>query len=85
MRVSYNHNLELVFVKENGSEQSLGNANWSNYTAGDDGVYVKDAWPGIDMIMSLRNGGLETNFSINHALPAYADGKLVLRDQYVAK
>ena len=78
--IAYNRDLELVYIKADGSEQSLGSANWSSYTAGDDGVYVKEAWPGIDIEINMRPGGIKTNFSINHPLPAYADGKLVLRD-----
>ena len=30
--------------------------------------------------MTVRPGGMKTNFTINHALPLYADGKLLLRD-----
>ena len=78
--ISYNRDLELVYITPDGTERSLGAANWTNYTAGDDGVYVKDAWPGIDIEMNLRPGGIKTSFSINHPLPAYASGKLALRD-----
>jgi len=78
--ITYNRELELIYINPDGSEQNLGKANWSNYTAGDDGVSIKDAWPGIDMQMTLSANGLETNFTINHSMPAYASGKLVLRD-----
>ncbi len=78
--ISNNKNLELVYIKPDGREHSLGNANWSNYTAGDNGVIVKGAWPGIDIEMTVKPNGVETNFYINKPLPEYSDGKLVLRD-----
>src|SRR6185436_7777972 len=62
--IEYNNALELVYIKPDGTEQSLGTANWSNYTAGDDGVRVKDAWPGIDIEMGILVNSLKTNFII---------------------
>ena len=76
----FNHNLELVFARPDGSEVSLGAASWASYTAGDDGVYVTNAWPGIDIEMHTSRGAVKTNFYINHAMPEYAAGKLLLRD-----
>ena len=78
--IANNRNLELFYIKPDGTEKSLGNANWKNFTAGDNGVIVKGAWPGIDIEMTVKPNGVETNFYINNALPAYSDGKLVLRD-----
>jgi hypothetical protein len=78
--IEFNNNLELIYVKADGSRQSLGNADWTKYSAGDDGVYVTDAWPGIDIEMFVIRGSVKTNFRINHALPAYAAGKLLVRD-----
>lgn len=76
----FNHNLELIYQQANGSQLSLGAANWANFTAGDDGIYVTNAWPGIDIEMFAFWGGVKTNFVINHALPDYANGKLLVRD-----
>jgi gliding motility-associated-like protein len=78
--ISFNHNLELVYVKPDGTEQPLGAADYSHYTAGDDGVYITNAWPGIDIEMHTLRGAVKTNFLINHAMPAYAGGKLLVRD-----
>ena len=80
---SFNNNLELVYVKADGTEQSLGNANWTNHTAGDEGVYVSNAWSGVDIEMYVIRGAIKTNFLIRHAMPEYADGKLVVRDHLV--
>jgi gliding motility-associated-like protein len=79
-KFSYNNNLELVYVKPDGTEQSLGNANWSNYKAGDNGMYVKNAWPGIDIEITTCRFLNETNFIINAPMPLYANGQLLIRD-----
>ena len=79
-QMKYNNALELVYSKPDGTEVSLGTANWSDRTAGDDGVYVNNAWPGIDIEMHTIRGAIKTNYIINRALPAYADGKLLVRD-----
>lgn len=76
----FNNDLELIYLRPDGMQVSLGKANWSGHTAGDDGVYVKDAWPGIDIEIYAQRGMTKTNFYINHAMPAYADGKLLVRD-----
>ena len=82
--IRFNNNLELIYVKPDGSEMSLGVANWTNHTAGDDGAYVTNAWPGIDIEMHTVRGAVKTSFNINHAMPAYADGKLLIRDHIQA-
>ena len=76
----FNHGLELIYAKPDGTQVSLGTADWTYYTAGDDGVYVTNAWPGIDIEMSVIRNAIKTNFYINHAMPEYADGKLLVRD-----
>lgn len=78
--LKFNNNLELIYVAPDGSETSLGVANWKNHTAGDDGVFVTNAWPGVDMEIYVARGTAKTNFYINHAMPAYASGKLLVRD-----
>ena len=77
---TYNNGLELVYELPDGLQKSLGKANWSNYRAGDDGVYVTDAWDGVDIEMYVIRGAVKTNFIINKALPQYAGGSLLVRD-----
>ncbi len=79
-KVEMNRNLELVYIAPDGTEQSLGIANWGKHTAGVDGAYVPDAWPGVDIEMYVIRGGVKTNYIINQPMPAYAAGKLVVRD-----
>ncbi|MEI8280558.1 MAG: PKD domain-containing protein [Bacteroidota bacterium] len=76
----YNNDLELIYVAPDGTEQSLGKANWKNFSAGDDGIYVTNAWEGVDIEITLKRLGVKTNFYINHAMPQYAAGILLLRD-----
>ena len=78
--VNHNRNLELIYIKPDGSEMSLGIADYSHYTVGDDGMYITNAWPGIDIEISVNRKGEETSFILNHSMPAYAAGKLVVRD-----
>ena len=78
--IRYNNNLHLLYEDSTGHTTDLGAASWNNYTAGDDGVYVTDAWPGIDIELRTNRGAVKTNFWINRAMPAYATGKLLVRE-----
>lgn len=80
INIKFNSDLQLLYEKPGGETISLGNANWSNNSAGDDGVYVTDAWPGIDIEMHTFRGAIETNFWIKQAMPEYSNGKLLIRD-----
>jgi len=79
-KLQFNNALQLIYLNPAGVEVPLGAADWSHFTAGDDGVYITNAWPGVDVEMHAVRGAIKTNFIINHALPAYADGKLLVRD-----
>lgn len=79
-RFDFSSHLELVFVRADGTEQSLGTANWSNHTAGDEGVHVKNIWKDIDMDIYVHRGSVKTNFYINKPMPALANGTLLIRD-----
>ena len=79
-KLTYNNGLELVHVLPDGTEQSLGKAKWTNFTVGDDGMRIADAWPGIDAEIRILVNSVKTSFVVKHAMPAYAGGKLVIRD-----
>ncbi len=78
--LAYNRNLELVLQNADGSETSLGKANWTNYTVGDDGMRISNVWPGIDMEIGVLINSVKTNFVINTPMPACSGGKLLIRD-----
>jgi len=60
--VSFNQ-WTLVGLKNN-DEQLLAQANWSDFTAGDDGILIHNIFPGIDAEMNTLRGTIKTNFII---------------------
>jgi gliding motility-associated-like protein len=65
-----------------GRATQLATANWSSYTAGDDGVYITDIFPGIDAEMRLSIGSVKTNFIVHqNRFPGY--DQLVFTDKMV--
>tara|TARA_B100000508_G_scaffold141097_1_gene146935 strand:- start:16417 stop:20313 length:3897 start_codon:yes stop_codon:yes gene_type:complete len=49
----------------NDEQIKVSEANWTNYSAGEDGVYVTDIFPGIDAELIIYPGSIKTNFVIN--------------------
>jgi hypothetical protein len=80
--IVFNNRLELIYTDPNGTDVSLGMGNWSDYTAGEDGVYVRNFWPGIDLQVYAYRGSAKTNFIVNSAMPQYAQGQLKVRDTW---
>lgn len=79
--VKFNNLPELIWVQEQ-VETSLGKAKMQNFTAGDDGVYVIDAWPGIDMEIRVLNGAIKTNYIVK-AKPIQTAGHYIFRDNWI--
>jgi gliding motility-associated-like protein len=51
---------------ENGSSKTLlATADWTHYTAGDDGIAIKNIFPGIDAEMKVSKGSIKTNFIVH--------------------
>ncbi len=80
--IRFNKNLELNHVDREGKTHSLGTPDWSHFTAGDDGVLVKDFYPGVDLQMIAFEGKMKTNFILNGRL-LYSDGWLVMKQKFV--
>ncbi len=76
----FNTKLELLHKGVSGTLTSMGEANWTNYSAGIDGVKVFDAWPGIDMEMQAMQGKVKTNFIVKERLSLPA-GWLIVKDK----
>lgn len=57
-------NLQLVYVDESGGRNVMFEANWSNYTAGDDGLYIYDLFPGIDLRLLTEEGRFKYDYII---------------------
>ncbi|MBL4706538.1 MAG: hypothetical protein JKY54_18560, partial [Flavobacteriales bacterium] len=79
MNISFNNNLQLIHKKSDGTIIPKEFANWSNVTAGTDGIYVTDLFPGIDLVVTTRVGGIKSDFIIKNNL-GITDGKLIIRD-----
>lgn len=76
----FNTALELIHKDLEGNLTSLGQASWTNYSAGDDGIKVLDVWPGIDMTIQALMGQVKTNFIVKERLP-FAAGWLIVKDK----
>jgi hypothetical protein len=68
---------------ENGSTETLlATANWTHYTAGDDGIAIKNIFPGIDAEMKVSGGSIKTNFIV-HANRFSTYKTLLFRDSFL--
>ncbi len=68
---------------ENGSTRTLlATANWAEYTAGDDGIAIKNIFPGIDAEMKVSKGSIKTNFIV-HANKFSRYQRLLFRDSFI--
>ncbi len=68
---------------ENGSTETLlATADWTHYTAGDDGIAIKNIFPGIDAEMKVSRGSIKTNFIV-HANKFSTYKTLLFRDSFL--
>ncbi|HET7003115.1 MAG TPA: gliding motility-associated C-terminal domain-containing protein [Puia sp.] len=68
---------------QNGSTSTLlATANWTNYTAGDDGIAIKNIFPGIDAEMKVSKGSVKTSFIV-HANKFSKYKTLLFRDSFL--
>lgn len=74
----FNKNLELLHVNAAGEIQPLGVPNFKNYSAGDEGIRIRDYYPGIDLLFTVEQGRLETSFIVKRRL-ILSDGYLVMK------
>lgn len=74
----FNNRIELILVKNNGISENLGEANWSNHTVGDEGIYITNAWPGIDISISYQLDRIKLNYVIPQPLSYLQDVKNLL-------
>lgn len=77
----YNNKLELFLEDQEEKKISLGIADWSDFSAGDGGIYIRNCWDGIDMEMQVVNGGIKTNFILNKK-PEIQFENLLIRDNF---
>ncbi|MFN8285225.1 MAG: PKD domain-containing protein [Chitinophagales bacterium] len=78
----YNRNLNLSFFNAQTYTQAQP-VNYGQYTIGEDGLLVKDAWPGIDMEQIFAIGEVRTDFVIKAPLSIpLNDGYMVIEDKF---
>ena len=78
---TYFNNWKLYGENE-GTETLLASADWTNYTAGDDGIAIKNIFPGIDAEMKVSRGSIKTNFIVHaNKFPTY--DTLLFRDSFL--
>ncbi|MBI3133281.1 MAG: T9SS type A sorting domain-containing protein [Bacteroidetes bacterium] len=82
-QIALNRNIELVHKSTAGTFTSLGQADWSNITAGDDGIKISNAWPGIDIEIKVSLGQLKTDYVVT-SNPGFSDGHLIFTDHLAA-
>jgi gliding motility-associated-like protein len=71
-----------LFKSIDSSLEFLSEANWSNLSAGDDGIFIKNIFPGIDCEMIVTRGAVKTNFIINDVSAFGQFDELIFRDQF---
>ena len=70
---------KLYGIDQENNEHLIADANWNNFTAGDDGLYILNIFPGIDASMKVMRGAIKTNFIVkSYQLNGYT--ALVFRD-----
>lgn len=63
------HNRYSLTVLKNDLNVVEYNANWTNYTIGNNGAYITNIFPGIDMKIIVDEGQIKSNFLINAPIP----------------
>jgi gliding motility-associated-like protein len=78
---TYFNNWKLYGANGN-TETLLATADWTTYTVGDDGIAIKNIFPGIDAEMKLSRGSIKTNF-ILHSNKFSTYKTLLFRDSFL--
>jgi gliding motility-associated-like protein len=70
---------------ENGKTKTLlAVADWTHYTVGDDGIAIKNIFPGIDVEMKVAKGSIKTNFIV-HSNKFSTYKRLLFKDSFLNK
>ncbi len=80
-KIIFNKNIEIYHLDKKGTVESLGIPDWSHFSAGDDGILIRNFYPGIDLQLIVSEGKIESNFILNKHL-TFADGWLVAKQQF---
>ncbi|MDB5282209.1 MAG: hypothetical protein JWO06_1284 [Bacteroidota bacterium] len=79
----FNKNLKLYFFDENSVYTQAEGGNYSDYTIGQEGLFVKNMWPGINMLQQHSVGSVKTNFVVEAPLQLPINkGWMVIQDEF---
>jgi hypothetical protein len=79
----FNKNLSLYFFDDNSLYTQKQAGNYNNYTIGEEGLNVKNIWPGIEMEQMFKVGEIKTNFIIAAPLQIPVNkGWMVIEDHF---
>jgi gliding motility-associated-like protein len=78
---TYFNNWKL-YGKNLSTETLLATADWTHYTTGDDGIAIKNIFPGIDAEMKVSRGSVKTSFIV-HANRFSTYKTLLFRDAFL--
>jgi hypothetical protein len=74
-------NLKLYFQDSLGVKTLLNSANWTGASIGDDGLYVSNIFPNIDLQAHALQGAFKTSFIVNSNLGLSKKGWLIISDE----
>lgn len=71
----FNQNWQLAFAQNNKKLIDFKAADFSNFSAGDDGIKIIEAWKGVNITHVYQLGGIKTNFIFEEKItpPPYAE------------
>ncbi|MEO9258172.1 MAG: hypothetical protein ABI207_07310, partial [Crocinitomicaceae bacterium] len=78
-KFAFNRKVEMLYISPLNQITNLGEANWTNYTVGEEGIRVINAWPNIDIEIVYREDAIKSSYVIKAPL-GYANGQIAFRD-----
>ncbi len=70
-----------LLARRNGKDEWLASADWSRFTAGEDGIYITNIFKGIDAELRVFRGAVKTNFIMKTNEYGVFDA-LIFRDDF---
>jgi len=78
-KFAFNRKVEMLYISPLNQITNLGEANWSNYTVGEEGIRVINAWPNVDIEIIYRGDAIKSSYVIKAPL-GYSNGQIAFRD-----
>ena len=79
--ISFGNDIHLIHKSSSGIETDFGSGNYSNFTAGDDGIYITDFYPKIDLVFIVKESKVEINFVLQKNI-GFIDGELIMKQRF---